>query len=162
MHSNRLIPVLLIALGLALLGAGCGSSKKDSSTTSASKSGSASISKKDFLKKGNAICKAGNKQINAQGKKLFGGLKGKPSTSQMTRFTKKVLIPSVQQQVDKIRALGAPKGDEAKVKAIVDAAQQGVEKGKQDPLALAQAKGGGPLTKANKLARQYGLKVCGS
>jgi hypothetical protein len=161
MHSNRLIPVLLIVPCLALGAAGCGSDKKDSSSTNGS---SASISKKEFLRKGNAICAAGNKEINSQGKKLFGTQQKqkKPSKSEMRQFATVVLIPSVQKQVDQIKALGTPKGDEAKVNAILDAAQQGIDESKKNPLVLTDEGGKDPFKKANKLARDYGLKVCGS
>jgi hypothetical protein len=72
-----------------------------------------------------------------------------------------VLLPSVEDQVSKIRALGAPKGDEDQVNAILDAADEGVQKGKQDPLSLTKEGSAGPFDKANKLANAYGLKTCG-
>jgi hypothetical protein len=157
MTPNRWIPLLLVLLSLAIVGAGCGSNDKNGGT-----GGSSSLSKAEFVRRGNAICAAGNKETEAQGQKLFGGQRKKPSKSQLTQFAATVLIPSVQKQVDQIRALGAPKGDEAKVKAIVDAAQQGIDKGKQNPLALTGQSGGDPFKKANALARAYGLTVCGS
>jgi hypothetical protein len=155
MTPNRLIPLVLVVLGLALVGAGCGGGDNKSGST-----GSSSISKTEFVRKGNAICAAGNKEIEAQARKIFGPHK-KPSKSETKQFASRVLLPSVQKQVDQIRALGAPAGDEAKVKAILDAAQQGVDKGKQDPLVLMK-QNAGPFKKANALARAYGLKVCGS
>ena len=61
---NRLI-ALLAALGaVALIVAGCGS---DSSTTDST----ASLTKAEYLKQGNAICAAGNKEINAGFEKFF-------------------------------------------------------------------------------------------
>jgi hypothetical protein len=152
MTSNRLIPIVLVALGLALIGAGCGSDGSKSQTH---------LSKAEFVRKGNAICAAGNKEINTQGKKLFGGSQKQPSKPQMKRFANDVLIPSVQKEIDQLRKLGPPAGDESKVKSILDAAQQGLDKGKQDPLSLTQ-NNAGPFKKANAMARQYGLKVCGS
>jgi hypothetical protein len=156
MTPNRLIPLVLVVLALALVAAGCGSDDNKKSGGSSS-----SISKAEFLRKGNAICAAGNKEINAQGKKLFGSNQKRPSKAKMKQFASTVLIPSVQKQVDQIKALGAPKGDEAQVNAITAAAQDGIDKGKQDPLALTSDKAD-PFKKANKLAREYGLKACGS
>lgn len=155
MSTKRLIPLVLAVLAVALVAAGCGSSKKSSSTSSSSK-----ITKAEFLRKGNAICAAGNKEINAQGKKIFGKNR-KPTKAQLKQFATQVLVPSVEKQVNQIKALGAPAGDEAKVKAILDAADQGVAKGKQDPLVLVKDSGD-PFKRANKLARDYGLNVCGS
>jgi hypothetical protein len=151
-NRRHLIALLLAAVALATVGVGCGSS---------SKSKSSGISKAEFLKRGNAICAKGNKQINVAAHKVFGNnSKKKPTTAQMRKFATTILVPSVASQVNGIRALGAPKGDESKVKAIVDAAQQAVDKGKKDPLALT-TNGPGPFAKANKLAKSYGLKACG-
>ena len=156
MSTKRLIPLLLAVLAIALVAAGCGSSKKSG------ESGSSKITKAEFLRKGNAICAQGNKELDAQGKKLFAGQKSKPTKAQIAEFAKKYAIPSVEKQVNGIRALGAPAGDEDKVKAILDAADEGVAKLKQDPAALAASEGSDPFAKANKLARDYGLTVCGS
>ena len=153
MTPNRLISIVFIVLGLALIGAGCGGDDKGSSP---------SPTKAEFVRKGNAICTNGNKKIDAKGRKLFGGQQKKPSESQLKKFATDVLIPEVQKQVDQIRDLGAPKGDEKKVKAILDAAQQGIDKAKKDPIAITQDNGADPFQKANKLARDYGLTVCGS
>ena len=148
-------PLVLLAcvLAIAPVAAGCGSSKKSES--------SQTITKAAFLKKGNAICAQGNRDINAGGKRLFGTNRTKkPSTKQLKAFATTVLLPSVESQVNGIRALGAPKGDEATVKAILDAADEGVAAGKKDPLSLTK-EGADPFAKANRLARAYGLKVCG-
>jgi hypothetical protein len=139
--------VAVLALALAAVGCGGSSDKK-------------SLSKAEFLKKGNAICRKGNQELDAAGKKIFSSNK-KPSKAQMTAFVKGSIIPGVQREVDGIRGLGAPKGDESKVKAIVDAAQAGIDKGKQNPLSLAQ-QGEGPFKHADDLAKAYGLTVCGS
>ncbi|HKP88601.1 MAG TPA: hypothetical protein VJT75_01385 [Thermoleophilaceae bacterium] len=157
MISKRLLSILLLALGLALTAASCGDDDNKSDD-----SGSSSISKAEFVKKGNAICAKGNKEIDAQGEKMFGDQKQKPSDADLKKFSEEVLIPSVQKQVDGLRALGAPAGDEDEVNAILDAAQQGIDEGKKDPLALTQDNGDDPFQEANKLAREYGLTVCGS
>ena len=145
--------VLAVALAAALI-AGCGSSSSNDSTTTVT------ITKAEFLKKGNAICKQGNKEISAAGNKIFSS--GKPSQAQIEKFATDILIPSVQKQVDDIRALGAPAGDEAQVKAITDAAQQGIDAMKKDPSTVTQSDKTGPFAQANKLANAYGLTVCGS
>jgi hypothetical protein len=147
--TRYLIAFLSAAVALALVAAGCGSSSKSS------------ISKAEFVKKGNAICANGSKEIDAAGKRIFGTNPNvKPSADQIRKFASTVLLPSVEKQVKALRALGAPKGDEAKVKAILDAADQGIEKGKKDPASLA-SNGAGPFAKANSLAKAYGLPACG-
>jgi hypothetical protein len=46
------------------------------------------------------------------------------------------------------------------VKAIVDAAEEGVDEVEENPTSIT-AENGGPFAKANRLAREYGLTTCG-
>jgi uncharacterized protein (UPF0333 family) len=144
------------ALSVVLTLAACGSSDDSNSSSTAS------ISKSEFLKKGNAACQQGNQQINAAGKQVFGtnGNHKNPTQAEQTKFATDTLIPVVQKEIDQIKTLGAPKGDEAQVKAVVDAAQAALDKGKANPTALIQSDSD-PFAKANKLANDYGLTVCG-
>jgi hypothetical protein len=141
--------VALIAL-LAIVPAGCGSDKSDSAKAP---------TKAEFLKKGNAICRAGSHKIDVAGKKIF--TQGKPSAAKLNEFATKTLIPGVQAQVSGIKNLTPPKGDEAKVKAITDSAQQALDKGKANPALLVSDKTD-PFAKTNKMATAYGLKACGA
>lgn len=152
--SSRLTRGIAIAASLALVlaVAGCGSSSK-------SKSSTPTLTKAEFLKKGNAICKKGNREINQVANKTFGKGK-KPSHAAMMKFATSTLIPSVQRQINGVKALGAPKGDEAKVKEIVNTAQAALDKGKKDPAILVSNKSD-PFAKSNKLTKAYGLKACG-
>lgn len=143
---------LAATLTLVLVAAGCGSSSK--STTP-------KLTKAEFLAKGNAICKKGNDQINAAANKAFPKSKGKPSRTQMIKFATDTLIPSVQSQINGVKALGAPKGDEAKVNAIITTAQAALDRGKKDPAVFISNKSD-PFAAANKLGKAYGLTVCAS
>jgi hypothetical protein len=142
----------VLTVGLVL--AACGSSNNSTSTTAA-------LTKAEFLKQGNAICKKGNQQINKAGQKQFPKGSGKPTQAQITKFATGTIIPSVQSQINQINALGAPSGDEAKVNAIVVSAQSDLDKAKTDPKLLTSNKSN-PFAKTNKLANTYGLTVCGS
>ena len=149
MPRPRVVQLLVAILACALVAAGCGSSKK-------------TPTKAEFVRKGDLICAKANKAIEAKGRTLFGTSKQRPPEAKMRQFAKDVLLPSVQSQHDQIKDLGSPKGDEDKVKAILDAVQEGIDKGKKDPsVLLRQDSQGGPFAKADVLARDYGLKVCG-
>ena len=68
----------------------------------------------------------------------------------------------MQSQIDGIKALGAPTGDEAQVKAIVDSAQSALDKAKADPTLMLQNNSkNDPFAEANQLAKSYGLTACG-
>jgi len=147
--------VAVLAMGLGL--AACGSSNSTSTT--------AALTKAEFVKKGNAICTKGNQQINKAAHQTFSKKKypnGPPPKSVQTKFVTDTVIPSVQSQIDGIKALGAPAGDEAQVTAIVDAAQSALDKAKADPTVMLQNNPkNDPFAKADQLAKSYGLTACG-
>jgi hypothetical protein len=147
-HNPFWLPGL--ALVPALIAAGCGSSDNNSTTTAAA------ITKSAFIAKADAICAAGNKTANQAGEQQFGH--NKPTKADLEQFASGTIVPSVEKQLSEIRALGAPAGDEAQVKAITDAAQADVDKLKKDPSLITS---NSTFDDANKLAQQYGLKVCG-
>ncbi len=138
--------VAILSMGLVL--AACGSSSSTTTTASA-------LSRAAFLVKGNAICAAGNKATNKIASTTFSQNK-KPTTAQVTQFANRV-TPIIQAEIDKINALPAPSGDEAKVKAVTSAAQQGVDAVKKDPTVFLH---GNPFAKANQAAKSYGLTAC--
>jgi hypothetical protein len=153
--SKRPIALLAGALAIALIVAGCGSSSDDST---------ASITKAEFIEKSDAACTRGNEQIESEfqsyAKKNGIGEKKEPTEAQSTELSETILLPAVQQEVEEIRALGAPSGEEDEVNAILDAVEEGIEKGEEDPGSLV-TENPAAFAKANKLAGEYGLKVCG-
>jgi hypothetical protein len=152
MRSSLYGGLILVAI-LSLVAAGCGSSNNDSTSTTAA------LSKSQFLKKGNAICKKGNQKINQAAKQVFAPHK-KPSKAEETKFATDTLIPTVQSEINGVNALGAPKGDEAKVNQIVNSAQAALDKGKKDPTLFFSNKTD-PFKESNKITTAYGLTVCG-
>jgi hypothetical protein len=141
---------LAAMLAVALVAAGCG--------------GDDNPSKAEFLKKGNAICRKGNQAINQGARRTFlraGKPSGPPPPAELEKFATDTLIPNVQRQIDQIRDLGAPSGDEDQVNAILDQAQAALDKGKKDPTILTSEKQD-PFQTVNKLAKDYGLTVCGA
>jgi hypothetical protein len=159
MRGSLTSGLLISFLSAGLIVAGCGGDNNNTTTT---------LSKQEFLKKGNAICRKANQDVNKAGRLIFlTGVKkgqkpsGPPPAAKFKKFADTILIPSIQSQINQIRALGVPPGDQAQVKAILDAAQAALNKGKQDPTLLEGNKST-PFAKANKLALAYGLTVCGS
>ena len=142
--------LLGLCLMAASVAAGCGSSSSDNSTSTAS------LTKAEWIAKADAICQAGNAETNAAGKQQFGNQK--PSQAQIQQFATATIIPNVESQIAKIQALGAPAGDEQQVNTLISTAKADVEKAKSDPSLVTQ---GNAFAEANRLAQQYGLKVCG-
>ena len=115
----------------------------------------AALTKSQFLKQGNAICNKGNQQINKVAHQTFTKKKypnGPPPKSVQTKFVTDTVIPSVQSQIDGIKALGAPTGDEAQVKAIVDASRPST-KAKADRTNAQNNSKNDPFAEANQLGQ---------
>jgi hypothetical protein len=153
---SKLLTAAVAAAVLAALVAGCGGGDETTDET-------ATLTKAEFLKQGNAICAEGNKEIE-EGFEEFeeeNGLQNKqPTKAQLKEAIETIVLPAVSGQVEGIEQLGAPSGEEAKVEAITEAAGEAVEKGEEDPASLTSEKAD-PFARANKLANEYGLVKCG-
>jgi hypothetical protein len=152
--SKRLIAMMAGAAATAVIAAGCGSSGDSTS----------SLTKAEFIKQGDAICKKGNKEIE-EGFESFAKQNDipqnqEPSKAEGKELVETVLVPSVSSQSEELRALAAPSGDEAEITAMLDSLDEGLEEAEEDPEALFGAKSD-PFGPANQKAAQYGLKVCG-
>jgi hypothetical protein len=150
MSSRALATSIALVVVGAAIAVGCGG---DDSTTSEA------LSKSEFLKQGNAICKQGNQDINAAFKDALGG-GGKPSQDELDQVVTDSVVPSIQGQIDDLSALTPPTGDEDTVNNILDEAQTALDQVKDDPSAITGKDD--PFAQANQDAKAYGLTVCGS
>jgi hypothetical protein len=136
--------VLGAMLALSLIVGGCGSSDSD---------GEAAPSKAKFLLDANAICAT-------SGNVDPGGAVGRdPSPIEFGRFVRGVVVPTIQEEVDAIRALTPPEGDEKEISAILDSAQAAIDEVKAHPGALNARQN--PFRESTRLAHAYGLDACG-
>jgi len=153
--SKSLIALLVAVSAIAMIVAGCGGSSDSSESTS-------SLTRAEFVKQGNAICAKGNKEIQ-EGFEEFEqevGSQKQPTKAQLTEAIETIVLPAVREQVEGVQDLGAPSGEEAKVEAITDSAEEALEEGEEDPASLTSEKAD-PFAKANELANEYGLTKCG-
>ncbi len=147
--NSRVSRVIAVAATLAvgLVAAGCGSASK---TTSASTT--AALSKPEFLSQGNAVCEQGNQTLTAAEKAL-----GKqPSEAKFKAYVADTFAPTVQKQIDGIRALAAPTGDQANITNMLNLAQTELNQVKGNPAVLNEK----TFVNFAKLAHPYGLTAC--
>lgn len=147
---------IAIALTCGLvIGAGCGSGSgggDDESTASAG-----TIPKQEWIKRADDICKAANKKLQQDGSSVFKGQN--PSSDDVEQFVQDSVIPTIEDEIDSISALPAPKGSERQADAILSAAGEGLGTLENNPQEIESGK---PFAKANKLAESFGLTSCGS
>lgn len=143
---NRLIP-LIVALVALSLAAGCGGDDDPSPT------------KAEFTKQANAICKATVEEVQDGFAKLIQTSVPKSQENTVaSAFVDSTVAPAFQGQIDEIRALGAPEGDEQQVEAILVAMEDGLETSQEEPLVFIRT--GSAFQQAQAKARAYGLSAC--
>jgi hypothetical protein len=163
----RTVPRRLGALAVAgtLALAGCGASGDDepaaeTTTTEAaapSTSGAGSEAggdaKADFVAQANQICREAIEELSGQ----------EPSGSdedEIVAYITGVFVPSVRQQLDDIRDLGFPPGDEAELTELLDAADAALDEIEADAAGVL-ASGEDPFAEVNDQLNAYGLTECG-
>lgn len=153
MKKTGTLSITLLALGLAV--AGCGSSS--TATTSSGASGAsgvqgAALSDSAFAAQGNKICTAGNKTL-AQAAKLLGS--SNPSSADLQRYAD-VAVPSIQGQIDAVKALPAPSDEADQVSKFLSDAQAALDKVKADPSLFLK----NVFSPINDEAKAIGLDTC--
>jgi hypothetical protein len=146
-------------LAIALLAAGCGGGDEETEST-------ASLTKAQFIKQADGICKAGEEEIEvkfesfAKEHKLSD--KTPPSHKESEEAANTILIPAIAGEVKEIRGLGAPSGESEQVDELLSSVEAALDGARKDPVKFIESEGEGEFAKANRMAREYGLKVCGS
>lgn len=165
-----LAPILVAAL----VAAGCGGGDRGEATaeggsTVANQSvtgdeNAAPISKAAFLKKGDAVCAEGREKISAAAGPVLAAKPGEREDLEI-KLVGEVLVPAIQTDVDDLRALGAPPGDEEEVNAIIAEIEKVLATAEEEPEAFVvpedpSVKRPDQWRPADKRAEEYGFKEC--
>jgi hypothetical protein len=148
------LAVLAALVVLAAIVAGCGGD--DDSDTS-----SDSLTKAEFVKQGDAICEKANEESEAEAEKFAKENDFKlerPTKEQLEEAVSEILVPNFKRQVDDLKALGAPEGDEEQVEEIISSLETTADEIEGDPSLVFEEQ---ILKEPAQLAEDYGFKVCG-
>jgi hypothetical protein len=167
MSSPRPTTVRASALAFAALAAasitiGCGGDSEDdpgaaTNGATASEPVTDPQEKERWLARADEICAAREKKIDKAVDRVFRA--PSPSDEELDRLATERLAPTVQSEIDEIRELPPPAGDEEEIARILDSAQEGIDQIEAKGGLIVQ--GGGPFIEANLLAKEYGLRKCG-
>jgi len=147
-----------MAIALAAAVAGCGGGDDSSGDSS-----SAALTKAEFIKQADAICKSGEETLEDEANEFAEENDvdtENPTTKQQEEVIVDVVGPALHKQGEEIAELGAPEGEEETVEAIVDALESGADEVENDPATLIESEDS-PLDEATELAGDYGLTECG-
>jgi len=137
--------VLAIALLAAGTTAGCGGDDEEP------------LSKAEYIKQGDAICKKASAELEKEAKEQFPGNE-EPSGEELTGFAEDVLKPNLEGQLNDLRDLTPPEDDADTVNAIYEKVETGLAKLEDDPKVLLSSDD--PFEPANDAAADYGFKEC--
>jgi hypothetical protein len=150
MKRNWMI-LLAGLLATGLIAAGCGGDDDDDDGGD----GGEALSKEEFVSQANQICTDGNAEVETAATETFQN--GQPTPEEEEAFVTDTVLPSVQGQIDQIRALGIPEGDEDEVNGFLDEAEAIVDEAEADPQTFFQ---GDPFAEVNDDLTAYGLTAC--
>ena len=159
-HTLLLLASMVMAASLACL-AGCGGAGETSATKPRSSAEEARSLRRlpaetvRFLERGNAICR----RADAEQRMLARRYLAKGSVAQRWELVPPAVTPAMAKELQELKDLTPPKGDEAKTRRILKAMQKGVEDAKDDPLDLIYTESD-PFREMRALAKRYGLTVC--
>ena len=132
----------LVALALAVALTGCGGDAEADKP----------IAKSDFLEQGNAICSAGNMAVDEVGDGI-----DKNSQDEVLTAIKEQVVPLVRGQIDDLRDLGYPDGDEDTLEGIYTDTEDVLDSWEEDP---SQALDDTRMAPINERLGDYGLTEC--
>lgn len=152
--NKHLLAALAALVALGVFAAGCGGGDETTDETVA-------LTKAEFIKQGDAICKKGNDQSEKEAEEFAEEndfTLEKASDEQLEEAVAEVLVPNLNQQAEELDALGAPEGDEEKVEEIIVSLEGAADEIEDDPKIVFD---GEVLKEPSELAEDYGFKVCG-
>jgi hypothetical protein len=153
---------LVLLLVLAGFAAGCGGD--DSSTSGSTTSGVTGFTGEaptdpiSYHLAADKYCRQAEHELDRAAAEQFGG--GNPSPEELTDFVNDVYLPVMRRQMEQIRTIPIPEGEEAAVNAIYEAFDEGLAQAEADPESLLQGPPPG-IERASELAADYGFDDCG-
>lgn len=118
------------------------------------------LSKAEFIERGTAICTEGSQKIEGAVGTAFSEPGAIPTASEITRFASETVIPTIQNEVERLSELNPPEADKERVEDIVMAGRDSVDTVREDPTILLSRTNDGFLN-YRELATGYGLQNCG-
>jgi hypothetical protein len=155
--ARRIAPGLVI-VALALVASGCGDDDDSGSATTTT----TALTKAEFIREANKICKKQDDKIERASQQFFADAPNnqEPPPSEVAQFGEKTIFPAIQDEIDRVEALGAPAGDEEQVKQMLDAAKSGLTDLEAHPEQLEKGGAASSFEEYQKLASAYGLDEC--
>lgn len=143
-RTRRTLAVLTVTV-LAFTISACGGDDDEPSGDSSSE-----ISKAEFIEEANAICVAGDETAE--------GFTEPTTEDEAVTLIQDEVLPNISAQIDDIRDLGYPEGDEELLSGILDDADEIIAAIDADPIGFLQQEN--PFGEVNDALEDYGISEC--
>ncbi len=147
----------MMVVGAVFMG-GCGGGDDTAETT-------VTITKAEFVRKADTICRDAREAIISGSVPKLEKVVGTPKQQSLeSELIPSLLIPTLEKEVEDLRALGAPAGDEAEIEKILRLTEGAIEEAKTEPETFIQGstykEGSEHFGEAYELSLKYGMKEC--
>lgn len=140
------------------------SSPRAAGVSTSSDSTASSLTKAEFIKQGDATCKKGNEAVNSEAEEFAkenGIDTSKPTTAEQEEVVSEVVGPAIRQEAEEISALSAPGRGRGRSEVDRRSGRSRRRRSRRKSELPRRRRNRGPFAEANKLAKEYGFKVCG-
>jgi hypothetical protein len=145
---GSIVGVLAVFVAVCLVAAGCGG-------------GSDSLTKAEFAKQGNEICKTSEEErtkvLEAAFKKFQAEGVKKPNTAQQEEVALEIL-PPYEKATEGLAELSPPENEKAKAEKLIKAREEAVRNARATPGAVFDT--AVPFKEADALAEEWGMESC--
>lgn len=151
--SRSILLTVVSALAISLAVSACGESEAEEPLTKAA-----------FIAQANTICKAERRQYIAEAQTLYA--EAQRSGESLDKFSVDAVgsfvVPRLQAQTNKVRALEPPPGDKEEIEAILGGVEEVLAEAKAKPKLYLQRLGNfeRPFKAVHRLAKAYGIPAC--
>lgn len=146
----------LAATAACLAFAGCSEDDEGPDRAADDSSQVPALTKAELIEQGDAICKAGDDEIEAADSRFVD--RENPTQEEFVSAVAEVVVPSLESQAAQLRELVPPAEDAETIETMLDTLEAATAQVKADPLAITQEDLFGD---ANRLASDYGFTECG-
>lgn len=153
---HKLILAIVGFAAVAALWAGCGGGSDDQA--GAAGDTTATLTKAQFVKKASAICAERREEwsdVVAPARKELQAADGSINEKKVEELVTGSLVPLMQEELEKLEALGVPAGDEKTVNAMLKSRSQAIADIEADTGAISSSES---LTNFATEAREYGVQ----
>ncbi len=160
MSRGSLTLVASLALIAGVAGCGGDDSTSDDSTTAGVTgfTGEAPTDPISYHLAADKYCRQAEHELDRAAADEFSG--ATPSPDELIDFVNEHYLPVMRRQMERIRTIPIPEGEEDAVNAIYDAFDEGLAQVEEDPSILLEGPPPG-IERASELAADYGFDDCG-